>query len=162
MRYFSLVLFAVLIINGCKKDNNIVSTSANQDISSSTIKDSIEYTLTVPKTSFGINDTLSLTFAALNQSSKPDTLVIGLNPNLYSWTLKEESGRTVMFGPMGADDMVEMMSIPPDQSKVMYSLHQAIKDTSGADVKKGLYILQWDLNNHSTKLVSLTLNITIQ
>jgi hypothetical protein len=111
---------------------------------------------------FGIHDTLIATLTAYNQSSKPETLVVGYSAYLYTWSLKNDSGRVIMFGPMGANNLLRMIFINPNQSSVMYSIHQAIADTSGAPVTAGSYVLQWNLNNRVTTLLSFSLNLSLQ
>jgi hypothetical protein len=152
----------LLISDGCTKSSNSVTPITNQTLTTEAVSDSIQYTFAIPKGVFGIHDTLSATLTAYNQSSKPETLVVGYNPYLYTWSLKNESGRVIMFGPMGANNLLRMISINPNQSSVMYSIHQAIADTSGGPVTAGSYVLQWNLNNRVTTLLSFSLNLSLQ
>ena len=150
------------IFNGCNKSSNSVTPITNQTLSTQAVNDSIQYTFAIPKGVFGIHDTLSATLTAYNQSSKPETLLVSYSPYFYTWSLKNVGGITIMYGPIGADNSIAMIPLNPKQSIAMYSLHQAIADTSGAPVLAGPYVLQWNLNNRTTTLLSFPLNLTLQ
>ena len=97
MRYFILALSIALIINGCKKNSNPVASVTNPALSVSQVSDSMQYTFAIPRSVFGIHDTLSASFTAFNQSAEPDTLMIRIfsmvaekrkwtNINGWTWT----------------------------------------------------------------------------
>ena len=162
MRYLICVLSLLLIFDGCNKNSNSVTPITNQTLTTQAVSDSIQYTFAIPKAVFSIHDTLSATLTAYNQSSQPVNLVVGYSPYLYTWSLKNNSGRVIMFGPMGANNSQRLIPLNPKQSSVMYSIHQAIADTSGAPVTAGSYALQWNLNNRITTLLSFLLNLSLQ
>jgi hypothetical protein len=95
----------------------------------------------IPKAVFGIHDTLSGSFTAYNQSPEPETLMISME--IFQWSMKNDSGRTLMGGP-------GPLSIPRSfpfilnshQSREIFGVYQAVKDTSGAPVIAGSYTLQ--------------------
>ena len=150
----------VLIFNGCQQD--IVVPANDQTLSTSAIMDNILYTFAIPKTTVGINDTLSATLVACNLSLSPVTLYASYSPYFYSWSLKNISGRIIMYGPMGANNLIRIIPLNTNQSTVMYSLQQAIKDTSGLPVVAGSYVLQWNLNNRAATLLSFSLDLSLQ
>jgi hypothetical protein len=155
MRYFILALSIALIFNSCKNDV-IVYPKNNQILSASAVLDSMQYTFAIPRAVFGIHDTLSASFTAYNQSAEPETLMISIES--FRWSLKNDSGRTLMGGP-------PLLSIPrsqplilnPHQSKEIFGLYQAITDASGAPVIAGSYTLQGLFDS-----MSFTLDLSLQ
>jgi hypothetical protein len=97
MRYCIFVISIALIINGCKKISNPVASETNPTLSVSQVQDSLQYTFAIPKTVFGVHDTLSATLTAFNQSAETDTLIYGV---FLQWSLKNDSGRTLMGNPI--------------------------------------------------------------
>jgi hypothetical protein len=160
MRYPIFVVLVALAFSACK--HNSVAPSANENLSQSATLGDIRYTLSIPQRSFGIHDTLSETFTAYNQSSHADTLYAGYGPYFFSWSLTNASGRTIMFGPIFANNLIRMIPLNPNQSAVMYAIRQAIADTSGAPVVAGSYSLRWNLNSQTTTLLSVSLSLTLQ
>jgi hypothetical protein len=113
-------------------------------LSVSAVMDSIQYTFTIPKATFGIHDTLVAIMTAYNQSYLPKTIVVG--PSWFSWTLKNESGRIIMYGPTVVPLFLTYTVINSHQSNEIYSVHQAISDTSGAPVIAGSYVLSAEMD----------------
>ncbi|MFZ1976839.1 MAG: hypothetical protein WAV76_02690 [Bacteroidota bacterium] len=156
MRYFILALSIALIINGCKNSSNPIASLINPALSVSQVSDSMQYTFAIPRAVFGIHDTLSASFTAFNQSAEPETLMISLVS--VQWSLKNDSGRTLMGGP-------PLLFIPasrpfilnPHQSKEIFGLYQAITDTSGAPVIAGSYVLQGLFDS-----MTFTLDLSLQ
>jgi hypothetical protein len=140
MRYFILALFIAIIINGCKKSSNPVALVTNSAVSVSQVKDSMQYTFTIPKAVFGIHDTLSASVTAFNQSARPETLIVSEGD--FQWSLKNDSGRTLMSGPEPNPYPIAQLIFTSHQSKEIFEVFQAIKDTSGAPVIAGSYTLQ--------------------
>ena len=140
MRCFILALSIVLIISSCKKSSNPVTSVTNPAVSVSQVKDSMQYTFAIPKAVFGIHDTLNGSVTALNQSAEPETLIISEGD--FQWSLKNDSGRTVMSGPERNPYPIAQVIFNPHQSKAIFEVYQAIKDTSGAPVIAGPYTLQ--------------------
>ena len=155
MRYFILALSIALIFNSCKNDV-IVYPKNNQILSASAVLDSMQYTFAIPRAVFGIHDTLSASFTAYNQSAEPETLMISIES--FRWSLKNDSGRTLMGGP-------PLLFIPrsqpfilnPHQSREIFELYQAITDTSGAPVIAGSYTLQGLLYGSMVFILNLSL-----
>ena len=140
MRYFIFVLSITLIINGCKKNSDPVASVADPTLSVSQTRDSMQYTFAIPKSVFGIHDTLSASFTAFNQSAEPETLM--LSEGNFQWSLKNDSGRTLMSGPEPNPYPIARLIFNPHQSKEIFEVYQAIKDTSGTPVIAGSYMLQ--------------------
>jgi hypothetical protein len=150
MRYFILALSIALIINGCKKSSNPVTSVTNPAVSVS-----LQYTFAIPKAVFGIHDTLSASVTAFNQSAEPETLIVSEGD--FQWSLKNDSGRTLMSGPERNPYPIAQLIFNPHQSKEIFELYQAIKDTSGAPVIAGSYTLQGLYNS-----MVFTLDLSLQ
>ena len=140
MRYLIFVLSIAIIVIGCKKNTNPASSVTNPTLAVSQVRDSMQYTFAVPKAIFGIHDTLSASVTAFNQSAEPETLM--LSEGNFEWSLKNDSGRTLMSGPEVLPYPIYPFIINPHQSKEIFEVYQAITDTSGATVSAGSYILQ--------------------
>jgi len=140
MRYFIFVLSIALIITSCKKSSNPVTSGTNPAVSVSQVKNSMQYTFAIPKAVFGIHDTLSASITAFNQLAEPETLMF--SEGNFHWSLISNSGRTLMSGPEPNPYPIEELIFNPHQSKEIYEVYQAIKDTSGAPVIAGSYTLQ--------------------
>jgi hypothetical protein len=157
MRYFIYVLILSFIINGCKKSSNPIVSVTNPTLSVSQVRDSIQYTFVIPKAEFGIHDTLCASVTAYNQSAEPDTLMI--SGGNFEWSLKDDSGRTLMWGPPRWPYPIQRLIINSHQSGVVFGMHQAIMDTSGAPVVAGPYTLQGTLTSYGTMLFTLDLSL---
>jgi len=140
MRYFIFILSIALIINGCKKSSNPVTSVTNPAVSVSQVKDSMQYTFAIPKAVFGIHDTLSASVTAFNQSAEPETLIVSEGD--FQWSLKNDSGRTVVSGPEPNPYPIARLIFNPHQSQEIFEVYQAITDTSRAPVIAGSYTLQ--------------------
>ena len=140
MRYFIFVLSIAIIINGCKKNSNPASSVTNSTLSITQVRDSMQYTFAIPKAIFGIHDTLSASVTAFNQSAEPETLMLA--EGNFEWSLKNDSGRTLMSGPEVLPYPIYPLIINSHQSKEIFEVYQAITDTSGAQVIAGSYMLQ--------------------
>jgi hypothetical protein len=140
MRYFIFALSVALIINGCKKSSNPASSVTNPTLSVSQVRDSMQYTFAIPKAVFGIHDTLSASVTAFNQSAEPETLMISVGD--FQWSLKNDSGRTLMWGPERLPYPIAQLILNSHQSKEIFGVCQAIMDTTGAPVIAGSYKLQ--------------------
>ena len=160
MRYIIFCISIIIILGGCK--NNSVAPTNGQILSTSAVLDNIQYSFAIPKAEYGIHDTLNATLTAYNQSSSTDTIYTSYSPYFYSWSLRNAGGKIIMYGPVGADNLIRIITLNPNQSTVMYSLHQAIADTSGATVVAGSYVLQWNLNNRATTLLTFSLDLSLQ
>jgi hypothetical protein len=148
-------LFIVIIINGCKNSSNPITSGTDTPLSVSQVRDSMQYTFAIPKDVFGIHDTLSASITAFNQSTVPETLVIYMGN--FQWSLKNDSGRTLMWGPEVIPQIVYQLVLYSHQSKEIYGMRQVIMDTSGAPVVAGSYLLQGKL--YGTMLFTLYLSL---
>ncbi len=163
MRNAVFFLLAMLLYSGCKFVKNPVEADSNQTLSVTNAVDSVQYTFSIPKSTFGKYDTLSAALTAYNLSSTTDTLATGYGPSFYTWTLANDStGNIIMFGPKGADNVISLVPIAPGQSRIIYGISEAIADTSGNAVLPGKYTLRWNLNSQTTTLLWFKLNLNIQ
>ena len=160
MRYFIFALSVALIIYGCKKSSNPVESVTNTALSVSQVRDSMQYTFAIPKAVFGIHDTLSASVTAFNQSAETETLIVSIGN--IQWSLKNDSGRTLMSGPEPTYPLpltqipIARLIFNSHQSKEIFEVYQAIKDTSGAPVIAGSYTLQ---GLYSSMLFTLDLSL---
>ena len=99
----------------------------------------LQYTLSIPKSVFGIHDTLRASMNALNISTMPETLYV--NYGNIDWTLKNGSGRTIMSGPKVKSDYLIMEILKPNQSGLVGLISAPILDSSGNPVQAGSYLL---------------------
>jgi hypothetical protein len=158
MRLIFALIGLLLFINGCKENNDtITSVKENSKIvtSANQVSENLQYALTTPKASFGIHDTLIATVTVYNQAPVSETLLVG--PVLFKWSLKNDSGRTIMSGPTVVPLYIYRLVLSPHQSKEIYFIHQAIADISGRPVIPGSYVL-----NVSIGSISLSLNLLLQ
>ena len=120
----------------------------------SIVKDSVQYTFTIPKSSFSIHDTLTATLTALNQSAEVDTF--GVNEGFFPWSLKNESGKTILQGPFYTNALVILIPLNPHQSIQLYQIDGTNVVPSSEVVVPGIYTLNATLNS-----MVFTLNITL-
>ena len=147
MRNIFMLIIAMLAINGCKNGGNPVSSETR-------MVNSLQYTFATSKTSFGIHDTLIATMTVYNPTDVPETIYVGLS--VFNWSLQNQSGRIIMYGPWVSNWSLYKLPINPHQSKIIYNIRQAIADTSGAPVTAGSYNLKANMGSNSF-LLTLTL-----
>jgi len=113
----------------------------------SNVKDGTLYTFAVSRDTLGIMDSLSMTLTALNQTTTPETLLVSQSPHFYTWSLTNDSGKTIIAGPWLGDNLIELVVLNPHQSRVLYYLRYSMADIFGAQIVPGSYLLQWNLSN---------------
>jgi len=159
MRFSIVTSILILFFSGCKNNSNSVAP-VDQSLSVSIVRDSLQYTLEVPKTVFGVHDTLIASMTVYNQSMSTDTLYLQGGSSYYNgrWTLNKDSTRTIMFGPKGPIPLIIVL-FPLASHKTLESsiIHEVIADTSGAAVTPGSYTLQAQFYGLTFKL-----NISLQ
>ena len=160
MKYIIFLFVSLIIFNGCK--NNTVAPGNDLSLSSSQTQNGIVYTLSVSKLTYSVHDTLNIKLSAFNQTMVTDTIVTGLSPYLFNWTLKNSAGKVIMSGPMIGTALVQQVPLNSQQEIRLYQLNQAIRDQLDEPINAGSYILEWNLNNHGTPYLSLKLNIELQ
>ncbi len=125
----------------------------------SILQDSILYTFAIPRTTFGIRDTLTATLTLYNESSLTDTLLLrgGGVFCLGSWSLKNDSGRTITSGPAVCPQVLVRVPLDSHQSLGGLVIDQVMADTSGAPIIPGSYVLQEQISS-----MIFTLDISFQ
>jgi hypothetical protein len=158
MRLIFALIGLLLFNNGCKENSDTI-TSVKEDgkiiTSANQVSNDLQYTLSTPKASFGIHDTLIAAVSVYNQASVSETLLVG--PVLFKWSLKNDSGRTILSGPTIVPLYLYSLVLSSHQSKEIYFIHQAIADISGQPVIPGPYVL-----NVSIGSISLSLNLLLR
>jgi hypothetical protein len=155
-----LLILPLIIFNGCK--NDIVTPANDQSLSSIQVHNGILYNFSVPRRTFGKNDTLNAQLTAFNQTLVPDTFIVGVSTYLYNWTLTNAAGKVIMSGPMPDCAIVEAIPVNPRQEIKLYQIKQVIRDQLDEPITAGSYVLQWNLNNNGAPCLSFKLNIEIQ
>jgi len=158
MRYLIFIISVFVILNGCKNNSNSVALTSGQTVViTRAVKDSIQYTFATSKAIFGVHDTLNATVIAFNQSVRVDTVLVGLGPRWFGWSLVNESGKSVMASSVISDNSIIIEPLNPHQSIEIYGIHQVIADSSGAPLPAGSYTLQAFLYSQFLFLLKLTL-----
>jgi|CZKP01.1.fsa_nt_gi hypothetical protein len=147
MQYNIFILLLLLAVIGCRKDSNIIGPGTIPTLSNSKAKDGILYTFAVYKDKLGIFDTLKMSITALNQTTAPETLYVSESPSFYTWSLTNDSGRTIISGPWLGNDLINPVVINPNQSAVLYSFGYSMADIFGVPINAGSYLLKWNLSN---------------
>ncbi len=132
MRCLFLFASALVVLSGCSQSENPVTSDTVQS-------GTLQFTLAIPKATLGVHDTLQATVVAKNVGTTADTIADGVS--LFSWTLQNESGETIMFGG-GGNWVIISLPIQPGQSQTIYQVKQVIADTSGKAVVPGPYTLK--------------------
>jgi hypothetical protein len=115
------------------------------------------FSFSIPKTVFGINDTLSASMNALNIGTVTEPLAI--NPENISWTLRNERGQIMMRGPKFISHIVVLDVIAPNQSLLVGLISAPLKDSLGNSLKSGSYTLS---TSAYLGVNTLSLNLNIQ
>lgn len=132
-----------------------VAGSIGADSSASSVSTDVgnlKYTLSIPKTVFGVHDTLRASMTAMNMGAAPETLYV--NCGNMKWVLINGSGRTIMSGPRFISNHLGMEILASNQSALVGLISSPIADSSGNQVQAGPYSLITDY--------SLKLNLMIQ
>jgi hypothetical protein len=105
------------IFCGCK--NNSVEPSTSGSSSTSMVFNGAEYVMTTPKTTYSFHDTLSGAITATNISNKIDTIGIGNTEGMWSYALKDDSGKVVIDGPHAFSNILGRIIIKPGESSIV-------------------------------------------
>jgi hypothetical protein len=116
------------------------------------------YSFSIPKTVFGVNDTLKASMNVLNIGTVPDSVFVG--PGSFNWKLKNGSGQIVMQSPIFSIPRLGLKVIAPNQSLPVGLINAPLKDSSGNSLKPGSYTLSATDSNLNGN--TLSLNLTIQ
>jgi hypothetical protein len=141
-----------IMINASTGEFVMGRTNPTSPVSSvSTVKGNLQYTFSIPKTVYGIHDTLRASMNALNIGRVPESLSVNFG-NL-NWTLKNADGKTVMRGPHFISNYLILEVLDPQQWGLTGLINAPIADSSGNPVQVGSYVLNSG---------SLSLNLFIQ
>jgi hypothetical protein len=159
-RSFFILLFVSFSLQASTTDSiwlsdikSITFKTYPTSASVSIVKDSVQYTFTIPKSSFSIHDTLTGTLSAFNQSSKVDTIAVG--PSFFGWMLKNSDGQIILKGPLIVSAIVFDVYLNPKQSVPLYQLDGSNVYPNGGTVVPGYYTLNANLGS-----MIFTLNIS--
>lgn len=138
-----IILMLSLLLAGCNKNNPV------SPIASTNQSDNLEVTMSIPKLSYGINDTLEATTTAFNPG---DTIVNFYIPDCWpiAWySVQDMNGITRLSYTAPKNygcNSVIMYSILPHQSKKIFILNVkfAIANLDSTRSAQGLYKLTVD------------------
>jgi hypothetical protein len=162
MRYVLYGCVFSLIIMGCKQNSDIISPTITPTLSNSNVKDSILYTFTISKATYGIQDTLIAWITLYNQSMSTDTVILLKDSPL---SLINDTGKTI-FGLCEwccSDTKASGFSVilGPYQSFSKFITHYPLSYYFAASIVPGAYVLQETLNEQNFSM-SFNINISLQ
>jgi hypothetical protein len=158
--YYSRVKNLTIMINAATGEfiSNSSGTSTGGSSVGQVVGDLL-FSFSIPKTVFGINDTLNASMNALNIGTVSDTLIF--HPGGLNWNLKNESGQIMMQSPrFNSSGLLGLKVIAPNQSVQVGLISAPLKDSMGNSLKPGSYTLS--ATNSYLSGNSLSLNLTIQ
>ena len=115
--------------------------------------DGIEYTLSIPKTIFSLEDSLSLTFLVQNQTVAIKKFNFN-NIQQFGFQLTDDFDRVALYYPTILSPATSSFVLPPGGSK-NFSMSYLFKDHSGNFINKGNYVLSAYLSENMSPKVSL-------
>ena len=152
MRNIIFIFSLTLIINGCRINDNPVASTDNTSLSINSVQDSLQYTFEINKANFEADDTLKTALTVTNIGTVPDTILVpGCNGGM-PWTLKNDSGITVNWGPRVICDHVAMEVLESNQSAVIGEIYEPIMEMS--DNQTGSFVF--------STIFNLSLNLHVQ
>ena len=110
-------LCTLTIICGCKK--NSVEPSTNESTNSSKVVIEPKFIMATPKSTYNYHDTLSGEITAYNISNSIDTILTGNTAGMWSFSLKDDSGRVVIDGPHAFSNLLGFIIIKPGDSSIV-------------------------------------------
>jgi hypothetical protein len=128
MRNIIFIFSFVLIINGCRINGNPVASTADPSLSVSTVQDSLQYTFEINKANFETDDTLKTVLTVKNIGTVPDTIMVPCYG--MQWTLKNDSGITVNWGPRVFCNSAARKVLVSNQSAVIGGIYEPIMEMS--------------------------------
>lgn len=132
MRYSLILVILFFAFNGCKENSDTIISVPDVG--------GLQYTFSTLKPELGTHDTLSAEVTVFNPASVPQTVTFtGFS---FSWSLENESGRAIMFGPRHLALYIGKRQLGSHQSVKLYGFSEAIADTSGQPVLAGPYVLK--------------------
>jgi len=149
--YSSPIENLYIIINALSGEFVSGRTNTTGTVSSiSKVIGNFQYTFSIPKTVFGIHDTLKASMYAINIGTVPESLAV--NYGNIKWTLKNMDGITIMHGPKVISDYLILKVLFPNQTALVGLISTPLADSLGNPVQVGSYKL-------SSGTLSLILNI---
>jgi hypothetical protein len=123
MRYTLFVLFLFLFNSGCKEDSSPLQSINQLTTSVNTLSDSILYTLTIPSSSFSIQDSLKGIYSVLNQAKTSRTFSSADSP-IFGWTLKNDNDNSVITMAAGVSHHTTVFTLNPNKSQSFTIQHE--------------------------------------
>jgi hypothetical protein len=156
--YYSHVKNLTIVINAATGEfiSNSSGTSTGGSSVGQVVGDLL-FSFSIPKTVFGINDTLSASMNVQNIGTVPDSVFVG--PGSFNWKLKNGSGQIVMQSPILFIPRLGLKVIAPDQSLLVGFIYNPFEDSSGNSLKPGSYTLSATESNLNGNTLSLNLSI---
>ncbi|MBK9228120.1 MAG: hypothetical protein IPL67_13995 [Ignavibacteria bacterium] len=146
--FLALIFFAMLA--GCESSNG--PSTDNSQTSASAEDNGVLFTLTIPKTIFELDDTLTGVFKVINES---DSEKVFLFPNLQQngFQLIDINGRISIDFPLGFLPAESTLRLEPGERKE-YSIISPFRNFDGEIIERGKYKMSaFLLEDYSPKVI---------
>ena len=150
MKTSILILSFLLIFYGCDLTDN--SSNSSTQTHTTWSNDGIEFSLDIPKNSFLLNDTLSISFAVKNFSNYNKEFNFSNIQQLGYQIINNNNNNVATYFPIVVAPALSHFSLEPGKNKVLDQIG-LFKDINGNYIKRGDYSLfVFLLDNNSPKL----------
>jgi len=152
----SMILVVILLVTffACSSPTDYSNNSPTQK---SVISDGIEYTLSIPKNNFALEDTLQVGFLVKNIASLTKEFRFA-NIQQFGFKVVDESNNVAMFYPLLVNPALSHFILEPGKSKD-FSIPSLFKDLNGNYINKGNYMLTAYLLDNNSPDVSLKISV---
>jgi len=146
MRWSVILAGAILILAGCERQKGPTEPpvlTGRPTGPSTGVRNGVQFTFNPSRLVFAQHDTLTATLTVLNLNPDTVTVTSAVLPNIFSWSLKNQDGKTIVAGPTGAiPQIIIMYMLAPDASRVINNIWQPLGTIPGAPIPAGTYELQ--------------------
>ena len=139
LRTIALATFIQVIFWGCHFGAEM-EINNHSDTVAYIMKNNILYMLTLQKSTFGIGDTLWMTFEAQNLSTS-DKVFHFNNVQQCGFELKDQDGTVVIYEPRIGLPATSRFQLDPFEKK-QFSLWAFFRDADGNEIDAGGYVLE--------------------
>jgi hypothetical protein len=134
-----LIIFSSILacLAGCNGNGNPIAAESD-----SASFGNLLFTLSVPNKTLPANDSLYAIVQVYNKATVQETFFV--DATWFQWWLKTTSGTTIIYSYLGVTPIGLNLYINPNETEGIsyYSIDYVLRDSSGARLKPGFYILQ--------------------
>jgi hypothetical protein len=156
MRFIKIVLVSVCIFSGCKKEDNPLSPTDQQQLLMKIENDSLIYSLTIPKYNYSPGDSLNASFAIENRTNHLITFPFDSSDIYYS--VFNDSSRLIMSYPKQYNGRGFFAVLPNGRS--WFTITDRLHDDQNIPIHTGLYKISARVESPTTP--TLTLYFTVK